>query len=118
MPHRRRPLPAPADHAPAVSRGALVGVALLLLGLGIAGWLDLRHESAVLREEAARRLTAAEAAVAQSREREGALAGDLREAQAKLALLETRLAESQSQQAALEALYRELRAFARRSRAE
>ena len=33
---------------------------------------------------------------------------ELREAQAKLALLETRLAESQTQQAALEALYRDL----------
>ena len=46
--------------------------------------------------------------MAQARERDSVLAGDLREAQAKLALLETRLAESQSQQAALEAMYREL----------
>ena len=36
------------------------------------------------------------------------LAAELRDAQAKLALLETRLAESQTQQAALEALYRDL----------
>lgn len=108
--HTPPPVPPPAlvDRPPAVSRGALVGVALLLLGVGTVGWLDLRNDAAALREEAARRLTAAEAAAAQARERESVLAGDLREAQAKLALLETRLAESQSQQAALESLYREL----------
>ena len=47
-------------------------------------------------------------ATALARARESDLANELRDAQAKLALLETRLAESQSQQAALEALYREL----------
>ena len=36
------------------------------------------------------------------------LAAELRDAQAKIALLEARLAESQTQQAALEALYRDL----------
>jgi uroporphyrin-3 C-methyltransferase len=46
--------------------------------------------------------------VAQAKARESDLANELREAQAKLALLEARLAESQSQQASLEALYREL----------
>lgn len=102
------PPPVPDAPSPAVTRGALVGVALVLLGLGAAAWLDLRNDAASLREGAARRLAAAEAANAQARERESVLAGDLREAQAKLALLETRLAESQSQQAALEALYREL----------
>ena len=40
--------------------------------------------------------------------RESDLANELRDAQAKVALLEARLAESQSQQAALETLYREL----------
>ncbi len=98
------PPAAPIDRVPAVSRGTLVAVVLLLLGLGTAAWLDLRHDAAVLREEAARRLTAAEAASALARERESVAAGDLREAQAKLALLETRLAESQSQQASLEAM--------------
>jgi uroporphyrin-3 C-methyltransferase len=98
----------PVDRAPAVSRGALAGVALLLLALGAVGWLDLRQDASTLRDEAARRLAVVEAATAQARERESVLAGDLREAQAKLALLETRLAESQSQQAALDAMYREL----------
>lgn len=101
------PLPAHGSALP-VSRAAFFTFALVILAAGVVGWLHLRQENAALREEAARRLTAAEATAAQLREREGALAGDLREAQAKLALLETRLAESQSQQAALEALYREL----------
>jgi uroporphyrin-3 C-methyltransferase len=91
-----------------VSRRAFAAVALVLLALGAFAWLDARRDSGALREEAARRLAAAELAVAQGRERETRLAGDLREAQAKLALLETRLAESQSQQASLEALYRDL----------
>jgi uroporphyrin-III C-methyltransferase len=98
----------PVGRAPAVSRGALAGVALLLIGLGVAGWVDLRDDATAVRDEAAKRLAATEAALTQQRERESAMAGDLREAQAKLALLETRLAESQSHQAALEALYREL----------
>jgi uroporphyrin-III C-methyltransferase len=97
--------PAPA---PAASRVALVAVGVLLLALGTLAWLDLRRDTAALQDDAARRLTALEAAVAQSRERDNQIGGDLREAQAKLALLETRLAESQSQQAALEALYRDL----------
>jgi len=101
------PLPVQAP-APAVSRAAFLTFALIVVAAGVVGWLQLRQETAALREEAARRLTASEAATAQLRERETALAGDLREAQAKLALLETRLAESQSQQAALEALYREM----------
>jgi len=61
-----------------------------------------------LRAEVARRLADADAADAQSRARESALSSELRDAQAKLVLLETRLAESQSQQSALEALYRDL----------
>ena len=105
------PSPPPAvsvERRHGVTRATLAAVVLLIAVLGTIGWLDLRRDAAALREDAAKRLGAAEAAVAQSKEREGALAGDLREAQAKLALLETRLAESQSQQAALEALYREL----------
>ncbi len=98
------PVPARANRASVV----LLALVLLLFVLGIAGWLDATHETASLREETARRLVGAEAAAAQSRERESQLAGELREAQAKLALLETRLAESQSDQAALEALYREM----------
>jgi uncharacterized protein HemX len=102
--------PPTADPArgPAISRRVFAAVVVVLLLLGFAAWLDARRHLDSLREDAARRLAATETAVAQAKERESRLAGDLREAQAKLALLETRLAESQSQQAALEALYREL----------
>src|SRR5687767_10065041 len=98
----------PHEGGPGVSRGIVAGAALVMLVLGVVAWLDLRRDAGVFREEAARRLTAAEVTAAQTRERESVLAGELREAQAKVALLETRLSESQSQQAALEALYRDL----------
>jgi len=103
-------LPPDVPPPPAIfaTRLALGIVTLALLALGTAAWLDVRRESASLRSEVAHRLGEAEAALAQSRARESALAGDLREAQAKVALLETRLAESQTQQSALEALYRDL----------
>jgi len=106
---------APGDAAAAtsaartgVSRRVLAVVALAFAVAGGAAWVDAKRESAALREEAARRLTTAEAAVALARTREDQLAGELRDAQAKLALLEVRLAESQSQQASIEALYRDL----------
>lgn len=103
--------PAPAPAGPATrlaSRGFVAGVFALAVVAVLAVWLDGRRDVRLLREDAARRLAAAEAAVAQSRERENRLDGEVREAQAKLALLEARVAESQSQQAALDALYREL----------
>jgi len=107
------PAPAPAAHVPVAARPGVSGrvVAAVALALAVAGgaaWLDVRRDSAALREEAARRLTAAEAAVALARTREDRLDGELRDAQAKLALLEARLAEWQSQQASIEALYRDL----------
>ncbi|MEP7058012.1 MAG: uroporphyrinogen-III C-methyltransferase [Caldimonas sp.] len=61
-----------------------------------------------LRTDVAQRLAAGDAAVVLSRAHESDLANDLRDAHAKLALLEARVAEFQSQQASLEALYREL----------
>jgi uncharacterized protein HemX len=91
-----------------VSRRAFAVVALVLAALVALAWFDAQRDNDALREEAARRLTAIETGTAQARERETRMAGELREAQAKLALLETRLAESQSQQASLEALYRDL----------
>ena len=100
--------PAAPDRPPGVSRRALALALLVVVALGIAGWLDARRDTAMLREDIARKLTASDTAAAQARDRESKLAGELREAQAKLALLETRLAESQSQQASLEALYRDL----------
>jgi len=102
----------PAGEAAAAPRG--VGartfgvVALVLAGLGFAAWFDLSRDAERLKADAAQRLASSEAALAQMKLREDQLAGDLREAQAKVALLETRLGEYQSQQAALEALYRDL----------
>ena len=101
-----RPPPGPLG-AP-VSRGAFLALAAVLAIALAAAWLTLRDSDRELRTEVAKRLTDADAALAQAKQRESALANDLREAQAKLALLEARLAESQTQQASLEALYREL----------
>jgi uroporphyrin-3 C-methyltransferase len=85
--------------------GALaIGLALVV---GIV-WFEGREAQRALRTEVAKRLTDSDAATAQAKAHESDLANELREAQAKLALLEARLAESQSQQASLEALYREL----------
>ena len=83
--------------------------ALLLLAVGVvAVWIDARNAQRDLRLEFAKKLGEIEAGEQSSRI---ALKGEqesMREAQAKITLLESRLAESQTQQAALEALYREL----------
>ena len=99
--------PTPPLAYPVTSGVLLAVVVVFSLALGLA-WLDGRNTQQRLREDVARRLTDADAAFAQSKARDSEAANELREAQAKLALLETRLAESQSQQASLEALYREL----------
>jgi uroporphyrin-3 C-methyltransferase len=103
-------LPPDAPPPPAIfaTRIALAIVTLALVALGTAAWLDLRRDASSLRTDVARRLADAEATAAQGRARESTLSGELREAQAKLALLETRVAESQTQQSALEGLYRDL----------
>lgn len=97
-------LPAPRGNARLVA-AVLVGIAAVL---GFLAWLDAKRDTADLRAEVAARLTATDTADTQAKARDADLAGALREAQAKLALLETRVAESQSQQAALETLYRDL----------
>jgi len=100
--------PPQSSFAQPASRG-LVGALAVGLALVVgAAWFEGREAQRALRTEVAKRLTDADAAVAQAKARESDLANELREAQAKLALLEARLAESQSQQASLEALYREL----------
>ena len=86
----------------------VAAVALILAVLGVLSWVDSRREGQAVRSEVAQRLAATDAALAQAKITESDLANALRDAQAKLALLEARLAESQSQQAALETLYREL----------
>ncbi|HEX6795947.1 MAG TPA: uroporphyrinogen-III C-methyltransferase [Casimicrobiaceae bacterium] len=87
---------------------ALWTIVVLAILAGIYAWYDQRQVTRTLRGEVAHRLTAADAASAQARERDSDLANQLREAQAKLALLDARVAEFQSQQSALEALYRDL----------
>ena len=94
--------------SPPVSRGLFVVLAVALaVGLGLIA-VGLRNDQRELKLEVGQRLAAAEAAAADARTRNNELANDLREAQAKLTLLEARVSESQTQQASLEALYREL----------
>ena len=87
---------------------ALWLVVVLALLAGGYGWYEQRRVTQSLRSDIAQRLTAADSAAAQARARESDLGNEMRDAQAKLALLEARVAEFQSQQASLEALYREL----------
>ncbi|TMG99879.1 MAG: hypothetical protein E6H71_01690 [Betaproteobacteria bacterium] len=98
----------PRAKTPPATRGMLAVVALLLaLASGLA-WLDMRRDGQALRTDVAQRLANTDAALAQAKARESDLGNELRDTQAKVALLDARLAESQSQQAALETLYREL----------
>ena len=90
------------------SRWLVLGIAAALLVVVVLAWLDARRDGQTLRSDVAQRLATSDAAVAQLRSQQSDLANSLRDAQAKIALLEARLAESQSQQAALETLYREL----------
>ncbi|MGE5170534.1 MAG: uroporphyrinogen-III C-methyltransferase [Rudaea sp.] len=83
-------------------------VVVLALLAGAYAWYGLSRATQELRGDVARRLVDVDAAVAQARTRESDLANAVRDAQAKLALLDARVAEFHSQQAALEALYRDL----------
>jgi uroporphyrin-3 C-methyltransferase len=83
-------------------------VAVLALAVGVAGWLDGRRAERDLRTEVAERLTAVEGTTQATGKAQTDLATALRDAEARVTLLETRIAESQAQQAALEALYRDL----------
>jgi uroporphyrin-3 C-methyltransferase len=83
-------------------------VVLALFAAGVVAWQDARRRSDALRLDVAQRLATADAALALSRTKEADLGNELRDSQAKIALLEARIAESQSQQAALETLYRDL----------
>jgi uroporphyrin-3 C-methyltransferase len=86
----------------------VAGVAALALVALLAVWLDGRRATQALRGEVAQRLTGIESSLRATSTAEAQLATELRDAQAKITLLETRIAEWQSQQAALEALYRDL----------
>ena len=91
-----------------VRRSTFALAVVALAAAGVFGWQDARRANEGLKLDVAQRLTAADAALAQARAKGADLGNELRDAQAKIALLEARLAESQSQQAALETLYRDL----------
>ena len=100
--------PPATPFAKPVSRGVLVLVAILLAGIAGLGWLDSRNSANALHSELTRRLTDEDAALALAKARDTDQTGDLREASAKLALLETRMVELQAQQASLDALYHDI----------
>ena len=101
-------MPGPADSRRMRSAKALWAVVAVALVAGAYAWYDGRRTTQILQGDIAQRLAASDAAAAQARSRESDLANELRDAQAKLALLDARVSEFQSQQAALEALYRDL----------
>ena len=86
----------------------LGGVAAIAIVAALAAWQDGRRTQQALRTQIAQRLTELDAATQATAKAQTQLATDMRDTQAKIALLEARVAESQSQQAALDALYRDL----------
>jgi len=87
----------------------LTGVVFVALAVAIATiGVNAYNRDRQLRTDVARRLAEEDADVKADRAAVESAQDNLRDAQAKIALLESRLAESQTQQAALEALYREL----------
>jgi uroporphyrin-3 C-methyltransferase len=104
------PPPSIPAAAPASTRLALwrwIG-ALAIVAVVAAAWLDARQGQRELRVDLAKRLSDIDASQQTTRATLKETQENLRDAQAKIALLENRLGESQTQQAALEALYREL----------
>ena len=100
--------PAGTARARPVTMPMLIGVAVLAVAVAAAVWFDGKRTQRALRVEVAQRLSEIESSAQAGAKSQAQLATELRDAQAKVALLEARLAESQAQQAALEALYRDL----------
>jgi uroporphyrin-3 C-methyltransferase len=71
-------------------------------------WYDTRSQIGAIREEVALRLRASDSAAGESLLLAKQAQESVREAQAKLTVIENKIAESQSQQLALEALYQDL----------
>jgi len=86
----------------------LAAILVAIVAAIVALWLDTRNTQRQFRLETAKRIGSIEAGQQATRAALKDAQEDLRETQAKVALLESRLAESQTQQSALEALYREL----------
>jgi len=91
-----------------VSRPMLALVAAVAILGPLAFWLYGERVQQQFRMEVAERLAGVESVTQAAGKAQTQLAAELRDAHAKITLLETRLAESQAQQAALEALYRDL----------
>jgi uroporphyrin-3 C-methyltransferase len=98
--------PPPRSHS--VTRVMLAGVLALAIGAAAVAWLDARRTQQLLRTQVAQRLADVDAATQVASKAQSQMSTELRDAQAKITLLETRLAESQAQQASLDALYRDL----------
>jgi uroporphyrin-3 C-methyltransferase len=90
------------------SRGWFLAFVVVAAGVIGAAWIVAHNAHRDLRVSVAKSNADVDAALAQAKSRESELANELREVQAKLALLEARVSESQTQQASIEALYREL----------
>jgi hypothetical protein len=101
-------VPPPTPLGKPVSRGVAAVVAIALAGIAALAWLDARSGAEALRSEMTKRLVDEDAALAQAKARDSDQTGELREAHAKLALVETRMAELQAQQASLEAMYHDI----------
>lgn len=91
-----------------ISRRWIYLLVILMLA-GFAGqWWYTQHETSLLREEVARRLQTGDTSNTEVRGVVKSLQEDLREAQGKISVLESKQTESQSQQLALEQLYQDL----------
>jgi len=102
-------LTAPATPlAKPASRSFVAIVAIVLAGMTGLAWFESRNSVDSLRADMAKRSSEEESALAQAKARDADQTGDLREAHAKLALLETRMAELQAQQASLETQYQDI----------
>ena len=99
-----------APEARARTRRRLAAAAILAaVAVAVAvSWLDTRSRIGSTQEELARRLRDIEAESKEARALARQSQEAMRDALAKLSVLESRLAESQAQQGALEALYQEL----------
>jgi len=105
----RTAAPPPARRDAARVRGWLsILFAIAVVAAILAVWTDQRNADRRLRTEFAQRLSELDSTDMATRAAAKDAQDNVRDAQAKISLLENRLAESQTQQAALEALYREL----------
>ncbi len=100
--------PASAVESGRTRRWLRFALPVALVAAIAAVWIDAQNRDRRLRTEVAQHLAQFDAIDKVTQETVKLAQDSLRDAQAKIALLENRLAESQTQQAALEALYREL----------